>query len=71
MIESNQSEQTGIKVIFKDFIELWDIFFNSFRIKVRELVLLLSNFSVKKKFFVIYYIFMYILIFFYFEYINL
>lgn len=71
MIESNQSEQTGIKVIFKDFIELWDIFFNSFRIKVRELVLLLSYFSVKKKFFVILYIFMYILVFFYFEYINL
>lgn len=71
MIESNQSEQTGIKVIFKDFIELWDIFFNSFRIKVRELILLLGYFSVKKKFFVILYIFMYILVFFYFEYINL
>lgn len=49
MTESNQSEQTGTKVTFKDFIELWDTLFNSPRIKVREPVSLLSHSSVKKK----------------------
>lgn len=48
MTESNQSEQTGTKVTFKDFIELWDTLFNSPRIKVREPVSLLSHSSVKK-----------------------
>lgn len=70
MTESNQSEQTGTKVTFKDFIELWDTLFNSPRIKVREPVSLLSNFSVKKKSFATYYTFMYIPTFFHFEYIN-
>lgn len=60
MIESNQSEQTGIKVIFKDFIELWDIFFNSFRIKVRKLILLLGYLVLKKIFCNIIYIYVYI-----------
>lgn len=53
MTESNQSEQTGTKVTFKDFIELWDTLFNSPRIKVREPVSLFiyiySHSSVKKK----------------------
>lgn len=70
MTESNQSEQTGTKVTFKDFIELWDTLFNSPRIKVREPVSLLSNFSGKKKSFATYYTFMYIPTFFHFEYIN-
>lgn len=48
MTESNQSEQTGTKVTFKDFIELWDTLFNSPRIKVREPVSLFSHSSVKK-----------------------
>lgn len=48
MTESNQSEQKGTKVTFKDFIELWDTLFNSPRIKVREPVSLLSHSSVKK-----------------------
>lgn len=48
MTESNQSEQMGTKVTFKDFIELWDTLFNSPRIKVREPVSLLSHSSVKK-----------------------
>lgn len=48
MTESNQSEQTGTKVTFKDFIELWDTLFNSPRIKVREPISLLGHSSVKK-----------------------
>lgn len=60
MTESNQSEQTGTKVTFKDFIELWDTLFNSPRIKVREPVSLFlyiySHSSVKKKSFATYYI---------------
>lgn len=64
MTESNQSEQTGTKVTFKDFIELWDTLFNSPRIKVREPVSLLSHSSVKKKSFATLYTFMYIPAFF-------
>lgn len=71
MTESNQSEQTGTKVTFKDFIELWDTLFNSPRIKVREPFSLLSHFRVKKKkSFATLYTFMYIPTFFHFEYIN-
>lgn len=48
MTESNQSEQTGTKVTFKDFIELWDTLFNSPRIKVREPISLLGHSKLKK-----------------------
>jgi hypothetical protein len=30
------AEQTGRKITYKDFIEMWDTLFNSPRIKVRE-----------------------------------